>query len=48
MLVFPELFVPRRPVIGATRILSIDFHDLNLVTLSSVSMGGSLSGYTGP
>ena len=31
MLVLPELFVPKRPVIGASRICGMDRHDLKLV-----------------
>jgi hypothetical protein len=36
MLVLPELFVPKSPVIGANRIPSIDFHDLKFVADSLV------------
>ena len=42
MLVLPELFVPKRPVIGASRICGMDCHDLKLVTDSWVSIGGIL------
>lgn len=38
MLVFPELFVPNSPVMGAKRILSIVFQDLKFDADSSVIM----------
>jgi len=36
MLVFPELFAPNKPVMGAKRIFSIRFHDLKFSRLNSV------------
>ena len=38
MLLLPELFVPKRPVMGASRIASTDFHNLKFLRVSSLSM----------
>ena len=37
MLLLPELFVPKRPVMGASRIASTDFHNLKFLRVSSLS-----------
>ncbi len=36
MLVLPELFVPNRPVSGASRNLPVSFHDLKFLTCNSL------------